>query len=248
LILLDRSARPIIAHRGGMGAAPENTLAAFQRSAREGADAFELDVRLTADGHVVVCHDATIDRTTDARGQISMLKLADVRRADAAARWTGESVGTQRIPLLAEVLDSFPSTAVVVELKSPSAAAPAVEVVKRGAAKDRVVFAAFDDIAIRVARGAGAPTLASRNELLRLLPSMLRGRGARRLPFSAISMSASYYGLPVPVARFARMLDVPVHIWTVNDPDVARRHWVAGARGIVTDYPATMLEARRSSP
>jgi glycerophosphoryl diester phosphodiesterase len=63
--LLDLSSRPIIAHRGASGSAPENTIAAFERAVRQGADAIELDVRLTADGVPVVLHDATLDRTTE---------------------------------------------------------------------------------------------------------------------------------------------------------------------------------------
>src|SRR5580765_3256853 len=92
--LLDLSARPIIAHRGASGAAPENTLAAFELAVRQGADAFELDVRLTADGVPVVLHDPTLDRTTDRAGPLAALRVADLKGIDAGARFTldrGES-------------------------------------------------------------------------------------------------------------------------------------------------------------
>ena len=67
-VLFDVGARPVIAHRGGRARAPENTLEAMQLGIAEGADAIEFDVRLTADGEVVVIHDATVDRTTDGSG------------------------------------------------------------------------------------------------------------------------------------------------------------------------------------
>src|SRR5215218_5885046 len=86
--LLDLSARPVIAHRGASGSAPENTLAAFELAVRQGADAFELDVRLTADGVPVVLHDPTLDRTSDYRGPLAALRAADLRAIDAGARFS----------------------------------------------------------------------------------------------------------------------------------------------------------------
>src|SRR3989337_2901933 len=76
----------VIAHRGANAYAPENTLAAFRLAGDQGADAIEFDVRATADGHLVVIHDASLARTTDGEGEIGALTLAEVRRADAAGR------------------------------------------------------------------------------------------------------------------------------------------------------------------
>ena len=88
LFLQPRSHPLVIAHRGSSAYAPENTLAAFQLAAEQGADAIELDVDLTRDGQVVVMHDATIDRTTDGHGRVGDLTLEEIRRADAGA-WSG---------------------------------------------------------------------------------------------------------------------------------------------------------------
>ncbi|HET9465640.1 MAG TPA: glycerophosphodiester phosphodiesterase family protein, partial [Gemmatimonadales bacterium] len=113
--LLDLSARPVIAHRGASGHAPENTLPAFDLAVRQGADAIELDVRLTADGVPVVFHDATIDRTTGHRGPLSAISLAELQEVDAGARFTADRghtfpfrAGGVRVPTLAEVLRGFP--------------------------------------------------------------------------------------------------------------------------------------------
>src|SRR5204862_7422311 len=86
--LLDLDARPVIAHRGASGVAPENTLPAFELALRQGADALELDVRLTRDGAAVVIHDATLERTTDLAGPVLAHTLAELRMADAGARFT----------------------------------------------------------------------------------------------------------------------------------------------------------------
>ncbi|HEX6434369.1 MAG TPA: glycerophosphodiester phosphodiesterase family protein, partial [Gemmatimonadales bacterium] len=86
--LLDLAARPIIAHRGASGSAPENTMAAFTLAIEQGADAIELDVRLTADGVPVVLHDTALDRTTNRSGLLHDHTLAELRAVDAGARFT----------------------------------------------------------------------------------------------------------------------------------------------------------------
>jgi glycerophosphoryl diester phosphodiesterase len=247
LILLDPSARPIVAHRGGMGGAPENTLAAFARAISEGAEAFELDVRLSADGHVIVCHDATVDRTTEGRGAVDALPLAELRQLNAAARWQGAAFAEQRLPLLAEVLDAFPSIPIIIELKSTAVGAATVEVVRMANATRRVVLGSFDNAPMEAPRAAGLPTLASQRELVRLLPRVIASTSRVAVPFAAISMSPRFHGVPIPISRYVRATQVPVHVWTVNDPAQPHRLWRAGAHGIVTDYPAVMVEARRRS-
>src|SRR6185312_5605525 len=114
--LLDLDAHPVIAHRGASGYAPENTLPAFELAVRQGADALELDVRLTMDGAAVVIHDATLDRTTGLTGPVRARTLAELRLADAGLRFTPDGGGTlpfrdqgTRIPTLAEVLWTFPA-------------------------------------------------------------------------------------------------------------------------------------------
>ena len=86
--LLDLSARPVIAHRGASAYAPENTLAAFELAVTQGADALELDVRLSRDGAPVVLHDHTLDRTTNLAGPVRGRTLAELRQADAGFRFT----------------------------------------------------------------------------------------------------------------------------------------------------------------
>ena len=92
------------AHRGAAGLAPENTLAAFRMALELGADGTEMDLQLTRDGVVVVIHDDTVDRTTDGRGRIGDLTLAEIKRLDAGAKF-GPAFRGERIPTLRELID-----------------------------------------------------------------------------------------------------------------------------------------------
>jgi glycerophosphoryl diester phosphodiesterase len=247
MILLDPAARPVIAHRGGALAAPENTLAAFEHAVTLGVDAVECDVRLSADGHVVVCHDETVDRTTDGRGEIARLRLDALKGLDAAARWRGpeRAHGAQRIPLLADVLEACPHVALIIELKTPQVAERALEVVHAAGAAHRVLFGAFDQRALEAPRRAGLPTIASEREVLSTLPQILF-RPVNAAPYAALAISPTRYGIPVPLGLLARRVTTPLHVWTVNDVRVAVSCWRRGARGIITDDPAAILRARLS--
>jgi len=99
--------RGVAAHRGGASCRPENTLAAFRHAIDVGVHQIELDVRRTADGELVVLHDPTVDRTTDGRGRVCDLRLAELRALDAGSWWRGEFAG-ERIPTLREVLTAMP--------------------------------------------------------------------------------------------------------------------------------------------
>jgi glycerophosphoryl diester phosphodiesterase len=96
----------IIAHRGDSGARPENTLSAFKQAISVGADLVEMDVQLTKDGHVVVLHDVTVNRTTDGTGSVRELTLAELKKLDAGypSRFQGAFKG-ERIPTLGEALE-----------------------------------------------------------------------------------------------------------------------------------------------
>ncbi|HYV99221.1 MAG TPA: glycerophosphodiester phosphodiesterase family protein, partial [Gemmatimonadaceae bacterium] len=157
MILFDGRARPVIAHRGDRAHAPENTLAAFHAAARAGADGFECDVRLTADGAVVVLHDPRVDRTTDGTGDVTALSVEWIRTLNAGAHWhahadpdvanspAGEDAARPfaadglRIPLLEEVLTTFPGMPVIIECKTLDVVAPMAAVVRRVRAESRVL-------------------------------------------------------------------------------------------------------------
>jgi glycerophosphoryl diester phosphodiesterase len=103
----------VVAHRGASAQQPENTLAAFEAAARAGADAIELDVRLTADGVPVVLHDPDVSVTTDGRGQVHELTIEQIKQLDAAR---GRGPG-QEVPTLAEALEAAGRLGVSVDLE-----------------------------------------------------------------------------------------------------------------------------------
>lgn len=236
MILLDTAARPVVAHRGGRAHAPENTLLAFERALAAGADAIELDVHVTADGHLVVFHDPTVERTTNGTGAVARMALAAIRELDAGLG--------QRVPLLSEALEALPSTPLIIDVKDERAGHAIIDVLTRVGARDRVLLGSFLHAALVPARAAGVRTVASQPELQRMLAPAFFRRAVARVAFDAIAMPPAYYGIPLPVGGFVTSARVPVHVWTVNDPGAARRLWQRGVCGIITDDPATMVAER----
>ena len=94
----------VVAHRGAMGHAPENTLAAFVKAMDMGAHMSELDIHQSRDGELIVIHDAQVSRTTDGAGAVSELTLADIKKFDAGT-WFGPQYAGERVPTLQEVID-----------------------------------------------------------------------------------------------------------------------------------------------
>jgi glycerophosphoryl diester phosphodiesterase len=237
----------VIAHRGASGSAPENTMPAFQLAVEQGADAFELDVRLTADGVPVVLHDPTLDRTTDRSGPLAALTLGGLAAVDAGARFTpdgGRSYpfrgGAARVPTLAEVLSGFPGIPVMVEVKEPAAQEAVRRVILQEDAVERCVLASEQQAALQLFRQLPFATAASGREIGALYRAVLLRRRPAAVPYRTLSVPERHRGLRVPTRSFvaaARALDCPVHVWTVNDPAAARRLWGVGVCGIVTNVP-----------
>jgi glycerophosphoryl diester phosphodiesterase len=248
--LLDLSARPIIAHRGASGSAPENTMAAFRLAAELGADAFELDVRLTADGVPVLLHDRMLDRTTDRTGRLRALTLEQLAEVDAGAWFTRDRGRTYpfrgadvRIPKLRQVLQAFPEMPCMVEVKEPEAQEAVRRVLLEERAADRCVIASEHYDALRVFRGPPFATAAARAEIGALYRAVLFRRVPASVPYRCLSVPVRHRGLPVPTPAFvaaARRLGCPVHVWTVNRTATARVLWSRGVAGVVTNYPELM--------
>jgi glycerophosphoryl diester phosphodiesterase/membrane-associated phospholipid phosphatase len=241
----------IIAHGGAQGHAPPNTIEAFAVALEMGADTLEMDTQITADGHVVLHHDGTVDRQTDGTGAIAELTLAEVRELDAGhgfigedgTDWTGR--GTQ-IPTLDEVFAAFPDAFLVVELKldggSEIVEAVAQEIEAAGV-EERVVVASFglDEIQRFRERMPGIPTSMPEGEARAFYTRQLVG--AHRWwspPAELLQVPEHHEGRHVVTERFvaaANRLGIDVHVWTVNEPEDMRRLLGLGVHGIITDYP-----------
>ena len=253
-ILFDIAARPVIAHRGGRAVAPENTIAAMELGVAAGADAIELDVHRCASGEIVVIHDATVDRTTDGSGTVAGMTLDDLRSLDAGSRFGGVKTRSPfrcQIPTLAEVLEAFPNTALIIELKTPAASVETRALIERHDAEKRCLVDSFYSEALEIFRGSGIARGPSRDGVARLVARcFLPARPWLPVELDAICIPRNYRGIPLPVNRMARLLrswGKPTHIWTVNDPAEARELWRLGVCGIITDDVPAMVQTRRES-
>lgn len=244
--LLGLHGHPLIGHRGNAAHAPENTLESFRQAVAIGVDAIEMDVHLTADGEVVVIHDPTLDRTTDRSGRVDRLTLAQVREADAGARFTPDGVthpyrGTGvTIPTLDDVLRTFPGTPLLIEVKTAAASVATRAVIEGHAATDRCIVASFDWKAMEPFRGTAIHTGSSRRDTARLLWNALTGIPPARVDFEVMCMPPVFRGIPLPVGGYVRILEpsgVPVHVWTVDDPRQAKALRAKGVRGIISNDP-----------
>ncbi len=243
-----RSDRPLVfGHRGASKVAPENTFAAFTAAAGAGADGIELDVHLSADGMLVVSHNARVDKTTDGTGYINDLTLAELQRLDAGSYFGPEFAG-ERLPILEEVLDTFCGKLLVnIELKpqvrpGPDLAEAVSVVLARLQVEDRVWVSSFKPYYLHRMRQV-APSIPCG-----LLFSPLN-IGTLWLvpvtPFEAVHPQfsmVSWWSV-----RLMHALRRKVITWTVDDIDRARRLAKAGVDGIISDDPGAVLEAVRGA-
>jgi glycerophosphoryl diester phosphodiesterase len=249
----------VIAHRGGAGLWPENTLHAFERALAAGADVVEMDVRSTADGTLVVHHDETVERTTDGRGRVSELTLAELKRLDAGHRWTPDGGQTfplrgagLTVPTLEEVFARHPEARFVVEIKqdAPPLAAALCGALREHAMTKRVLVASFWQATLDDFRRAcpATATSAALTEGYQFLALFKAGLGdSYRPPMQALQSPERLRGWQVLTREFvetAHRLNLQVHAWTINDADAMRRLLDLGVDGIITDYPDRLAAQR----
>jgi len=237
----------IFAHRGASAHAPENTLAAFELALSQGADGIELDVKLSADGSVVVIHDATVDRTTSEHGKVKDLSLADLRSLDAGSFFSNK-FNAEKIPLLEEVFDLFGKRLFTnVELTNYNTPRDhLVESVcmlaKKFNLQKRVMFSSFYATNLSKARSYLPEVPCG----LLAYPG-LPGAWGRSFGFAFGKYAALHPYLsdvtPQQVQR-AHRLKSRVHVWTVNAEADMRRLFTWGVDGIFTDDPQLAVRVR----
>lgn len=257
-ILLDLNARPVIGHRGNRAHAPENTLESFAQAVAAGADAIELDVRISADGVPVVIHDPGVQRITDSTGDVAGMTFSELSALDVGARFTTDGGNSypyrgkgHRIPSFDEVLEAFPDTPTLIEIKTAEAASAVRRSIEAHRAEERTVVDSMEAQALQVFANSKIPIGASRSDVVRVMTQVLLRLPLTPFAFRALCVPPSHYGLRVPLRRFARVApsqNCVVHVWTINDPAVATRLWLDGIQGIISDDPAAMLRARALLP
>jgi glycerophosphoryl diester phosphodiesterase len=265
--------RPIVfAHRGGSGEAPENTIGAMKAAlAANPQAAIEIDVRRSRDGHLVVIHDATVDRTTDGKGAVADLTLAELQRLDAGYCATpGIGRGTTppmacrepmmkpewfrfrgqnfRIPTLPEVFAALPrDTLIGIEVKAPGYEAEFAEIVRRSGRQGRlIVGSGNDDAAARLRQLLpDLPHYFPRSAGTRFAAAAKLTNGALARPeyqVFAVPLTAGGFRLDTAgMIRVARSEGVLITYWTINDPAEMDRLVRLGADGIITDYPSRAI-------
>jgi glycerophosphoryl diester phosphodiesterase len=231
----------VFGHRGARKKAPENTMAAFERAVADGADGVELDVRLDGDGEVVVIHDTTLSRVTGGRDDrhVDVLGKSELGKVDVGQ---GE-----RVPLLAEVLSWARErrTRVNVELKADLSRRAALvwKVVRMVGAEpdagERLILSSFDPrLLFAVARIL--PWVPA-GYLIEKAPVPRPRRAELLLGASAVHPNASLV-TATSIAPWQEA-QLPVNVWTVNDPGEARRLDQLGVDCIITDEPGEILKA-----
>ena len=255
LTSFDPGVRLVIGHRGAAARIPENTIASFDHAVELGVDAIEFDLRLTRDGVAVVMHDPTVDRTTAGSGSVAELAAADLARLDAGARFSPDGHTTPfrdtglTVPTLEAVLERYADVPLLIELKVAAVAREALRLFRRYGCEDRVLVDAMDGAALDPFRGSRVAVGAAKWDVVSLMCRTAVGLSPSTLPYSGLCIPESYSGIKVPVPRLARAAGacrVPTHVWTVNDPNDARRLWSQGVIGIISDDPEAMLNLRRS--
>jgi glycerophosphoryl diester phosphodiesterase len=231
-------------HRGAPAHLPENTLPAFEKALADGANALELDVHPTADGHFVVAHDPDGRRTAGVSETIRSLSLDQVKRWNVAVGTGRSDLERHTVPSLTETLEAFSDVPMSIDLKpdDPSAVPGLLEIVARHGAEERVTLASFSTRVVRRIRGlgySGRTTLAKFEvAVLRFLPGAIAKRYVRG---DAAHIPVVHNGIRLDGRRFiarCRALGLRVEYWVVDDPKEARRLLDLGATGIMSDDPA----------
>jgi glycerophosphoryl diester phosphodiesterase len=235
------SYRPlIIGHRGAAGEAPENTLASFGLALEQGAEGIELDVHLSRDGRIVVCHDPSIDRTTNGKGMIFRMTAEEIRQYDAGA-WFSEAYRGEKIPLLDEVFDLVPANIMInVEVKHSYEGhmeTALLEFLRRRNRLDNVVISSFDHKCMqRIKRAEPAVKVG----LLYAANLSNHTRYAKSLGVEVYSLHPHYQLLDRDDVAEAVEEGLHVYPYTVNPEEDYRKMIEFGVTGIITDDPARL--------
>lgn len=224
-----------MAHRGFSRDGLENSMAAFAAAVDLGFRYLETDAHATSDGVAVALHDETLDRTTDAHGLVRELPWRQVREARIG--------GVEPVPLLEDLLGTWPAARVNIDVKEAAAVYPVAEVIERTNAHDRVCVASFSAARRRATvRRLSRPvaTSGATSDILRFV-------AAARLGRPATAVAAAVDCLQVPAGRgpvtvvdertlaTAHAAGLPVHVWTVNEPAEMDRLLDLGVDGLISD-------------
>ncbi len=248
----------VLAHRGWRSRYPENTMLAFVKAAELPIDGLEIDIHCTKDGVVVVCHDPTVERTTDGNGRIQDLTLAELKQLDAGHHFSPDGGKTfpfrgqgVTIPTLAELFERFPELWINVDIKQkePKMIRPFCDLIRKYKMADKMCVGSFHNQTVKAFRQA-CPEVAqvgSLAETFRLfllskvhLDQLYRGK-AHVLQIPPREAKYGFDLFSPRLVRAAHKNNVAVHLWTINETTEIEQFVDMGVDGIISDYPERVL-------
>lgn len=230
----------VIGHRGAMGEAPENTIGAFKLALDQGANAFELDVHMSADGAIIVCHDETVNRTTDGKGAIRGMTVSELKKLDAGS-WFDPAFKGERLPLLEEVFDLVPADFVInIEIKDHAEhqlEQRLVDLLNRAGRMESAVISSFNHKSLyklkQLEPEIKVGLLYAANPVSHVL-------FARASNMPVYSLHPHFTHIDARDVRQATEHGYQVYPWTVNSEADMNAMLEAGVPGIITNFPARL--------
>ncbi|MBT3603159.1 MAG: glycerophosphodiester phosphodiesterase [Candidatus Latescibacteria bacterium] len=247
----------VIAHRGGHGLWPGNTLYGFKQAVELGADILEMDVHSTKDSILVILHDDSVDRTTNGKGLVRDFTLKELKTLDAGYTWTHDEGKTYpyrnkdiTIPTVTEVFNALPNTRMAIEIKQtePDITTAFGNLIRKHNMTNQVLVASFDSGTLRAFRKQ-FPEIATSagftEGLLYYALSRLHLSDAYRPNTHALQIPKKLGPLNTTHPAFlsaARKHNLKIHYWTVNQPHVMETFIDLGVDGIITIYPDRLIQ------
>ena len=262
--LRDQPRPLVIAHQGGDGLWPSDTMYAFERAVAMGVDMLEMDLHVTSDGGLVLMHDETVDRTTDGTGRLEDMTLAEVKALDAGYRWTPDDGQTFpyrgqgiTVATVEELFQTFPDMPMNIEIKlveSQPVAGPFCQLIRKYNMQDKVLVASFHQDAMDEFRATcpEVSTSIAQNEVINFFVRQKLGLAdSYSPPGQAVQVPEYRSGLHVLTDGFVKdsqKRNMDVHAWTINEVEDMQRMIDLGVDGIITDYPDRLLAVLSRSP
>jgi glycerophosphoryl diester phosphodiesterase len=249
----------VIAHQGGDGLRPGNTMLAFVHADQLGVDALEMDVHATRDAVLVLMHDEAVDRTTDGSGLLREMLYDRVQSLDAAYHWPigreplyrGKGV---KVPSLAKVFERFPGQRFNIEIKQsePSITEPLCTMIRQYNLAGQTLVASFHGATLNEFRRTcpEVATSGTQSEITAFLLFNLVGLSNLHHPRAlALQVPVERYGIQLTSSdrvAAARAMNLHVDAWTLNDETSIAQAFERGVTGIITDHPDIALKVRKS--
>ena len=229
----------VMGHRGARGLAPENTIASFETARKIGVDFVELDVHVSKDDHLIVMHDAAVDRTTDGHGYIQGMSLSEIKALDAGS-WFDPRYAREKVPTLTEVLEwSKGEMPLAIELKGgfeQGLVHKVIDLLWRYDMANEVILISFNHRALQHVKALSPELRTGILYVARLVDSVAV---ARRSVADALHPNWNY--VDRELVREAHTAGLALSTWAVNEPKDMRALIEMGVDSIGTDYPDRLV-------